>query len=324
MDQRLRVHDQSQRSDRKAGHETQHYGDESGNRPVVGLAGNSHIPREFEQDLTDDFDEELEKQNQDFFHGMNEVLRQPRRETTDANPNRIPIRREISLHAWQTGASSKPVAMNPLIILRRTADWVAVDKPVGIAAIPEKAGDTECLQARLERELGARIWVVHRLDKEVSGVILYALNAVAHRSLNMAFEQRRVSKIYLAVAHGIVAEDSGEIDLPLREFGSGRIGVDKEKGKPCLTRWRVRERRADSTLLEMEPHTGRRHQLRAHAYAMGHPLIGDSRYGDKAAQAKFSRLLLHAWRIDFPDMNGERVVIECAPSEDFVSGWESA
>lgn len=206
-------------------------------------------------------------------------------------------------------------------ILHRTDDRIAVNKPAGIAAIPEKAGDTECLQARLERDLGARVWVVHRLDKEVSGVILYALNAAEHRRLNMAFEQRLVSKIYLAGAHGVVAGDSGEIDLPLREFGSGRIGVDREKGKPCLTRWRVRERKADRTLLEMEPYTGRRHQLRAHAYALGHPLLGDSRYGDKAAQAKFPRLLLHAWKLDFPTPEGGRVSLTCEPGEDFTTCW---
>ncbi len=211
--------------------------------------------------------------------------------------------------------------MTPLTLLRRTDNWVAVNKPVGVAAIQEKAGDTDCLKARLERELGARAWVVHRLDKEVSGIILYALNAATHRSLSMAFEQRLVSKIYLAGAHGLVAGESGEIDLPLREFGSGRIGVDREKGKPCLTRWRVSERRGDRTLLEMEPHTGRRHQLRAHAYALGHPLLGDSRYGDKALQAKFPRLALHAWKLDFPAPEGGRVSIECTPGEDFTAGW---
>ena len=211
----------------------------------------------------------------------------------------------------------------PHSLLRRSPGWVAVSKPAGIAAIPELAGDTACLQAVLERELKTRLWVVHRLDKEVSGVILYALNAAEHRRLNMAFEAREVRKQYIAGAHGVVAGDSGEIDLPLREFGSGRIGVDREKGKACLTRWRVLERLADRTRLEMEPHTGRRHQLRAHAYALGHPLIGDTRYGDKAVQAKFPRLLLHAATLDFPDTDGARVVVECPPGDDFRQAWET-
>lgn len=208
-------------------------------------------------------------------------------------------------------------------ILRRSDSWVAVAKPAGIAAIPEKAGDTRCLQARLERELGRRVWIVHRLDKEVSGVILYALDAEAHKSLNLAFERRTVSKLYLAGAAGVVQGDAGEIDLPLREFGSGRIGVDREKGKPCLTRWRVLDRRTDRTLLEMEPHTGRRHQLRAHAYAIGHPLLGDTRYGDKSAQARFPRLLLHARLLDFPAPEGGRITVECPPDEAFLAAWET-
>lgn len=211
----------------------------------------------------------------------------------------------------------------PPALLHRTADRIAVAKPAGIATIPETAGDTTCLQAALERELGARIWIVHRLDKEVSGVILFALNAAEHRRLNMAFESRNVKKHYLAGAHGVVPGDAGDIDLPLREFGSGRIGVDREKGKPCLTRWRVLERRDTATLLEMEPHTGRRHQLRAHAYAMGHPLIGDTRYGDKTLRDGFARLLLHSHRIDFPDASGARITIDCPPGDDFLAVWNT-
>ena len=212
----------------------------------------------------------------------------------------------------------------PPVILHRTADRIAVVKPAGMAAIPETAGDPGCLQAVLERELKTRVWVVHRLDKEVSGVILYALSAAEHRRLGMAFEARAVEKHYVAGAHGAVIEATGEIDLPLREFGSGRIGVDREKGKACLTRWRVLERRADRTLLDLEPFTGRRHQLRAHAYAIGHPLIGDTRYGDKAVQARFGRLLLHAARIDFPDTDGSRVVVDCPPGDDFSAVWNDA
>lgn len=212
--------------------------------------------------------------------------------------------------------------MEPFEILRQSSRWVVVNKPVGIAAIPESAGDRDCLQARLEARLGQRIWVVHRLDKEVSGAILYALDAEAHRHLNLAFEHRRVSKIYLAGAHGEVVGESGEIDLPLREFGSGRIGVDREKGKPCRTLWRVKERQAGKTLLEMEPYTGRRHQLRAHAYALGHPLIGDSRYGDKARQAAYPRLLLHAYRLEFPSPDGELVRVEAEPDALFSTTWQ--
>lgn len=211
-----------------------------------------------------------------------------------------------------------------LEILHLAVDRVAVRKPVGVAAIPEAAGDTQCLQARLERQLGGRLWVVHRLDKEVSGVILYARSATAHRFLNMAFENREVKKLYVAGALGAISGESGEIALPLREFGSGRIGVDPVKGKPCLTRWQVRERKPGRTLLDMEPFTGRRHQLRAHAYAIGHPLLGDSRYGDKALQAAYPRLLLHARLLDFPAPEGGRVRVECPPDRLFLETWHNA
>ena len=208
-------------------------------------------------------------------------------------------------------------------VLRVTDDWIVAHKPIGIASIPESAGDDACLQARLEKEVGGKMWVVHRLDKEVSGAILYARNAAAHRTLNMAFERREVKKVYAAGAHGIVKENSGEITLPLREFGSGRIGVDETKGKPCRTLWTVRERLGDRTLLDMEPYTGRRHQLRAHAYAIGHPLIGDTRYGDKAMQARYARLLLHARLLEFTSPSGEPVRIECPPPENFQAVWHS-
>lgn len=210
----------------------------------------------------------------------------------------------------------------PFSILRETASYLVVAKPAGMASIPEAAGDKECLQARLEAMTDGKIWVVHRLDKEVSGIILFARTAEAHRFLNLAFERREVAKIYAAGAHGVIRENAGEIALPLREFGSGRIGVDAEKGKPCLTRWRVRERRADRTLLDMEPHTGRRHQLRAHAYAIGHPLIGDTRYGDRSAQSRWPRLLLHARSLDFPTPEGGRATVDFSPENDFLSAWD--
>ena len=104
-------------------------------------------------------------------------------------------------------------------------------KPAGVAAIPERSGDTACLRAVLEAQLGRRVFPVHRLDKEVSGVILYALTAGAHRFLNAAFEQRSVHKTYLAVTHGQVETDGGLISRPIREFGSGRMGVDDARGK---------------------------------------------------------------------------------------------
>lgn len=203
-----------------------------------------------------------------------------------------------------------------LTLLHRDEDVVAVDKPVGLAAIPEGPADTTCLQHLLSVLLNTRIWVVHRIDKDVSGVMLYALNAESHRRLNAQFENRAVRKQYLALLHGRTQTDGGDIRRAIREFGSGRMGVDDAKGKPCHTRWRVRERREGTTLVEAEPHTGRRHQLRVHFYSIGHAIVGDPRYGDKAVQATFPRLLLHSERIDYFQRDGSpRRVVSPVPAE---------
>ena len=180
-------------------------------------------------------------------------------------------------------------------ILYRDDDCVAVMKPVGVASVPERLEDDDCLCAHLSRQLGQRVFPVHRLDKEVSGVILYALTAPAHRLLNSAFERREVLKTYLAVTHGSPAEDTGEINGPIHAFGSGRMGVDARRGKPSLTRFAVRQRGERFARVEAFPLTGRRHQIRVHLYSIGHPIAGDPRYGDPALRCgAHPRLMLTA------------------------------
>jgi RluA family pseudouridine synthase len=204
-------------------------------------------------------------------------------------------------------------------ILHHDADCVAVMKPAGVAAIPEKRDDLSCLSALLSAQLGTPVMPVHRLDKEVSGVMLYALHPEAHRFLNNAFEHRDVHKTYQALVHGIIAEDQGVITRPIREFGSGRMGVDDLKGKPSETRFTVIKRADRFTLVELSPQTGRRHQLRVHLYSIGHPIVGDTRYGDKALQAGFSRLMLTSTGIDLTLPSGKRLLIENMIPGDFTA-----
>lgn len=206
----------------------------------------------------------------------------------------------------------------PVEILYRDPDVVAVNKPEGVAAVPEHAQDPDCLSEQVSAALGAKVMPVHRLDKAVSGVILYACHAASHRFLNTAFEERRVRKTYLALLHGCVAPESGVIAQPIREYGSGRMGVSAE-GKPSETHYRVRERFGAYTLVEAEPRTGRRHQLRVHFYHLGHPIVGDLRYGDHAVQQQFARILLHASGIDAPLPSGKRLVLHDCPSETFAA-----
>jgi len=194
-----------------------------------------------------------------------------------------------------------------IAILYQDNDCVAVMKPAGVAAIPETAKDSASLNALLEQQLGQRVFPVHRLDKDVSGVILYALTAAAHRFLNTAFEKRQVRKTYLAVVHGAVPADRGFICRPLREFGSGRMGVDDAKGKPSETRYEVLSRSTGFSLVRLHPLTGRRHQLRVHLYSVGHPIAGDERYGDPALRQGHPRLMLTATGISLHLPNGNRL-----------------
>ncbi|MBM3135340.1 MAG: RluA family pseudouridine synthase [Chloroflexi bacterium] len=204
-------------------------------------------------------------------------------------------------------------------VLFANDDLLAVNKPEGLASIPEGDKGRDCLLALLESGGTGRLYIVHRLDKEASGVILFARNAAAHKHLNEQFRQRTVSKTYVALVHGVIAANSGTIDQPIREFGSGRMGVDRQRGKPCLTEFQVSERLAAYTLVQAYPLTGRRHQLRVHFYSLGHPIVGDRRYGDKAAQLAFPRLMLHAQEIAFPLPTGEQITVQAPVPESF---WE--
>lgn len=198
----------------------------------------------------------------------------------------------------------------PIPILFQNESLFIVDKPAGLATIPERTPGASSTLEQVTQETGQKLWVVHRLDKEVSGVLVFAKNAETHKFLNQSFETRRVKKAYAAVVHGIVKPDSDVIEKPIREFGSGRMGVDVQKGKPCETGFSVERRLEKFTRLRVFPLTGRRHQIRVHLYAIGHPIAGDPLYGDPAIQKNFPRLLLHAFSIDLPQPDDSSIHIE--------------
>jgi len=179
-------------------------------------------------------------------------------------------------------------------ILFEDEDIVVANKPEGLAAIPEQYPQEPSLFERLCAERGETLLIVHRIDKDTSGVIAFARNADAHRRLNLQFERRTVRKTYLALVHGVLADDWGTIDKPLRRFGSGRVGVNPQRGKPSLTEYRVTRRLPAHTLVEAYPKTGRRHQIRVHFYSLGHPIVGDRLYGDRPLQYTYPRMMLHA------------------------------
>ncbi|TWI74308.1 tRNA pseudouridine32 synthase / 23S rRNA pseudouridine746 synthase [Desulfobotulus alkaliphilus] len=205
-------------------------------------------------------------------------------------------------------------------ILFENEELLALEKPEGIAVIPERHKESACLLHIMEEKLGKRLFVVHRLDKEVSGILLFAKTAQMHRHLNLEFEQRRIQKTYMALVHGCPKEKTGNIHASIRAFGSGRMGIDPEKGKGSHTRWEVIRGGKDQSLLAAFPVTGRRHQIRVHLYHIGHPIVGDLRYGDKNMQKNYPRLMLHAHGLECRMPDGKMLRLD-SPLPDVFSVW---
>jgi tRNA pseudouridine32 synthase/23S rRNA pseudouridine746 synthase len=203
----------------------------------------------------------------------------------------------------------------PIRVLFENADYLAVDKLEGVVSISEagKGG----LPELLKDVFAGKLYPVHRLDRGASGVIVFAKSAEAHSHLNGQFDRREVRKTYVALVHGVVAANHGSINAPLREFGSGRMGVDVRRGKPSSTEWKLAERLPTTTLVRVQPATGRRHQIRVHLYHIGHPIVGDLRYGDRAVQERFPRLMLHALEIEFALPSRERLTVEAPVPPSF-------
>ena len=183
--------------------------------------------------------------------------------------------------------------MTPSEVIFEDDRLLAADKPAGRPTIPGRGDLAEALNAELERRLGAKLFVVHRLDLEASGVVVFAKDAETHRLLCAQFEGRAAKKVYLAAVAGAMTGE-GVVDLPLKEFGSGRVATSPD-GRKARTRWRVERVWRAASLLRVEPETGRRHQIRAHLCGIGHPILGDPRYGPPPRPiGGVKRLMLHA------------------------------
>ncbi|MFZ1480254.1 MAG: RluA family pseudouridine synthase [Paracoccaceae bacterium] len=183
----------------------------------------------------------------------------------------------------------------PLRFLFEDRYILVMDKPAGLLSVPGKlAGREDCLQSRLQ----AARWdalLVHRLDCDTSGVMIFARTKAAQGFLGQEFEQRRAQKTYIARVAGEIAGDSGRIDLPLCADWPNRPRqmVSREHGRPAQTDWQVIDRAPNETRVRLSPKTGRSHQLRVHMLALGHPILGDPIYATGAAR-DHPRLMLHA------------------------------
>ena len=196
---------------------------------------------------------------------------------------------------------------------------IVVDKPAGLSVLPDGwEKDSEYLVKLLEEEYG-KIFIVHRLDKITSGVMVFARDAETHRALNIQFENHYAQKTYHAILEGNPKWEEKVAKHPLRaNVGhKHRTMVDDKNGKPSETRFRVIKRYPESALVEAKPMTGRTHQIRVHAYALGHPLVEDVLYGARDLYG-LQRPMLHAQSLSFIDTaTNEKVKFSAPHPADF-------
>jgi len=185
-------------------------------------------------------------------------------------------------------------------ILHADNSILVINKPAGIPVLPDGWDkDAPYLVKQLEEQFG-KVWIVHRLDKITSGVMIFARTSEVHRTLNMKFERHEIQKVYHTIVAGAPAWDEHTARHPLRiDVGhSHRTVVDHGKGKPSETHFHILERYTSHSLLEAIPGTGRTHQIRVHAYALGYPLLGDTLYSAPETDL-IGRPALHACSLEF-------------------------
>lgn len=228
--------------------------------------------------------------------------------------------------------------MKKLDLLYEDNEIVVINKPAPLLTIPDRFHDDKLNLYRLLQERYEEIFIVHRLDKETSGLICFAKTAAAHAHLSQQFERRQSKKIYHAIVAGQVLQEEGQIDTPIAKhlYVAGKMTTAK-KGKAALTHYSVLERFKRYSLLEIDLKTGRTHQIRVHCASIGHPLAVDALYTTKAAfylseiklksykKAKYeeerplvTRLTLHAHQLQVTHpISGEVLQLEAPYPKDF-------
>jgi len=196
-------------------------------------------------------------------------------------------------------------------ILYADEDLLVVSKPAGLLSAPGRiVKDSVLLRMRAEYP---DVAIVHRLDLDTSGLLVLSLSQRASSDLNRQFRERVIDKEYVALVDGLVAEDTGEVELPIASDPDNRPRqvIDEENGRSALTRFQVLTREDNCTRLQLVPVTGRSHQLRIHMAAVGHPILGCDLYATENAFQRADRLLLHAVRLGFCHPgSGERLEFE--------------
>ena len=204
---------------------------------------------------------------------------------------------------------------DPLVILHDDADVIAVDKPAGLLSVPGRGEHlADCLITRVQKVFPHAL-LVHRLDRDTSGVMIFGLNPHAQRTLSTQFQERQTKKMYVARVWGVPEEKMGTVDLPLIVDWPNRPlqMVCRETGKPSVTDWRLLKDHGETARIRLIPKTGRTHQLRLHMMALGYPILGDPFYGHAESQA-YPRMMLHSeeLRVKHPE-NGQSLRVRAKP-----------
>ena len=207
-------------------------------------------------------------------------------------------------------------------IIHQDAIILVIDKPAGLSVLPDGwEKDAPYLLKILEADHG-KLWVIHRLDKTTSGVMVFAQDEATHGSLNLQFENHEVEKIYHALLEGGPkwSEKTAKHPLRVNVGHKHRTAVDDKNGKPSETQFKIMKRYQDAALVEASPRTGRTHQIRVHAYALGHSLLGDTLYGAEETSI-IARPALHAHSLTI-HLNGEQMTFRAHYPDDFRMALE--
>lgn len=223
------------------------------------------------------------------------------------------------------GAPAPPPLPGQLRIVHQDARLLVVDKPAGLLTIATERERERTAYRQLTAHLAAAagprdrrkpLFVVHRLDRETSGLLVFARTPEAKRDLQEQFAQRTVERVYVAVVEGIVRTDQGTMRSQLREDAGRRVReARREEGREAITHYRVLARGTETTRVELRLATGRRGQIRAQLAALGHPIVGDAAYGSQRDPLR--RMCLHATRLGFRDA-GQEHVFESPPPAGFL------
>jgi 23S rRNA pseudouridine955/2504/2580 synthase/23S rRNA pseudouridine1911/1915/1917 synthase len=219
-------------------------------------------------------------------------------------------------------------------------ELIVVNKPAGLLVIPDRFNsDLPSLNKLLEERLKQKIWVVHRLDRDTSGVTCFAKTDEAHKYLSRLFQEHQVGKFYAGLVNGRVSPEQGRIEAPIAEHPAikGKMTVAK-KGKASVTDYRVTDQWALYALVQFQIHTGRTHQIRVHMQSIGNPIVCDELYGDgkpffvstikkkyrlsdkeETEKPLLSRLALHAYRLQFEKEDGKEITVEADLPKDMLA-----